>query len=121
MTSVDGGNPANNVIPAAEKAVLNIRYNTEQTSADLKSWFTRCCEAVCGREENGARFDLLLEDGAMPFLTEPGPFVAAMAEAVKEGTGREPELSTTGGTSDARFIQAYCPVVEFGQIGRAHV
>ncbi|WP_330886776.1 succinyl-diaminopimelate desuccinylase [Ferrovibrio sp.] len=118
ITSVDVGNPANNVIPAAARAVLNIRYNTEQTSAGLKSWITRCCEAVCGRQGNQARFDLILEDGAMPFLTEPGPFVAAMAEAVRDGTGRMPELSTTGGTSDARFIQAYCPVVEFGLIGQ---
>lgn len=118
ITTVDVGNPANNVIPAVAKAVLNIRYSTEQTSAGLKAWITRCCEAVCGREENGARFELVLEDGAMPFLTQPGPFVQAMAEAVKEGTGREPELSTTGGTSDARFIQAYCPVVEFGLVGQ---
>ncbi|HLT76143.1 MAG TPA: succinyl-diaminopimelate desuccinylase [Ferrovibrio sp.] len=118
ITTIDVGNPANNVIPASAKAVLNIRYNTEQTSEGLKSWIRRCCEAVCGREENGARFELVLEDGAMPFLTEPGPFVRAMADAVKAGTGREPELSTTGGTSDARFIQAYCPVVEFGLVGQ---
>src|SRR5690606_24545802 len=118
ITTIDVGNPANNVIPASAKAVLNIRYNTEQTSEGLKSWIRRCCEAVCGREENGARFELVLEDGAMPFLTEPGPFVRAMADAVKAGTGREPELSTTGGTSDARFIQAYCPVVGFGLVGQ---
>ena len=123
ITTVDVGNPANNVIPAAAKAVLNIRYNTEQTSAGLKDWITRTVESVCGgqganRALQGTRFDLTLEDGAMPFLTSPGPFVAAMAEAVKTGTGRMPELSTTGGTSDARFIQAYCPVVEFGLVGQ---
>ncbi len=123
VTTVDVGNPANNVIPANAKAVLNIRYNTEQTSAGLKDWIIRTCEAVCGSQgENrallGTRFDLTLEDGAMPFLTAPGPFVAAMAEAVEVGTGRKPELSTTGGTSDARFIQAYCPVVEFGLVGQ---
>lgn len=121
ITTVDVGNPANNVIPASARAVLNIRYNTEQTSAGLKDWIRRCCEAVCGPQvpgQNGGRFDLVLEDGAMPFLTEPGPFVSAMAAAVEAGTGRRPELSTTGGTSDARFIQAYCPVVEFGLIGQ---
>ncbi|MCW0233643.1 MAG: succinyl-diaminopimelate desuccinylase [Ferrovibrio sp.] len=123
ITSIDVGNPANNVIPANAKAVLNIRYNTEQSSEGLKSWITRTCEAICGGQgENrallGTRFDLVLEDGAKPFLTAPGPFVAAMAEAVKAGTGRMPELSTTGGTSDARFIQAYCPVVEFGLVGQ---
>lgn len=118
ITTIDVGNPANNVIPAAAHAVLNIRYNTEQTADGLKHWILRACEAVCGRQHNGARFDLVLEDGARPFLTRPGPFVAAMAQAVREGTGREPELSTTGGTSDARFIQAYCPVVEFGLIGQ---
>lgn len=123
ITTVDVGNPANNVIPAKASAVLNIRYNTEQSSEGLKSWITRTCEAICGSQgENrallGTRFDLVLEDGAMPFLTAPGPFVAAMAEAVQEGTGRVPDLSTTGGTSDARFIQAYCPVVEFGLVGQ---
>lgn len=123
ITTIDVGNPANNVIPASAHAVLNIRYNTEQTSDGLKGWITRTCEAVCGSQSGnralqGARFDLVLEDGAMPFLTQPGPFVAAMAAAVREGTGQEPELSTTGGTSDARFIQAYCPVVEFGLIGQ---
>lgn len=118
ITTIDVGNPANNVIPASAHAVLNIRYNTEQTADGLKSWITRVCESVCGSQGNGARFDLVLEDGAMPFLTKPGPFVAAMADAVREGTGREPELSTTGGTSDARFIQAYCPVVEFGLVGQ---
>jgi len=118
ITTIDVGNPANNVIPASARAVLNIRYCTEQTAAGLKDWIRRCCLAVCGPEENGGRYDLVLEDGAQPFLTAPGPFVAAMADAVQAGTGRVPDLSTTGGTSDARFIQAYCPVVEFGLIGQ---
>lgn len=112
ITTVDVGNPANNVIPAQARAVLNIRYNTEQNSAGLKAWIEGCCAL------GGAEVEVTFEDGAMPFLTQPGPFVAAMAEAVAEGTGRQPALSTTGGTSDARFIQAYCPVVEFGLVGQ---
>ncbi|WP_430396096.1 succinyl-diaminopimelate desuccinylase [Ferrovibrio sp.] len=113
IVTVDVGNAATNVIPAQARAVLNIRYNTEQTSAGLKAWI----EACCGLGGEG-RVEVAFEDGARPFLTEPGPFVQAMAEAVAEGTGRQPELSTTGGTSDARFIQAYCPVVEFGLVGQ---
>ncbi len=116
ITTVDVGNPANNVIPAQAHAVLNIRYNTEQNSAGLKAWIESCC-ALGGSLADG-KVAVRFEDGAMPFLTQPGPFVQAMAEAVAEGTGRQPDLSTTGGTSDARFIQAYCPVVEFGLVGQ---
>ncbi len=113
IVTVDVGNAATNVIPAQARAVLNIRYNTEQTSAGLKTWIETCC----GLGGEG-RVEVAFEDGARPFLTQPSPFVQAMAEAVAEGTGRQPELSTTGGTSDARFIQAYCPVVEFGLVGQ---
>lgn len=116
IVTVDVGNPANNVIPATARAVLNIRYSTEQTADGLKAWISDCC-ALGGAVDHG-QVSVKFEDGAMPFLTQPGPFVAAMAEAVAAGTGRRPELSTTGGTSDARFIQAYCPVVEFGLIGQ---
>ncbi|WP_428249949.1 succinyl-diaminopimelate desuccinylase [Ferrovibrio sp.] len=113
IVTIDVGNAATNVIPAQARAVLNIRYNTEQNSAGLKAWIETCC----GLGGEG-RVEIAFEDGARPFLTQPGPFVQAMAEAVAEGTGRQPELSTTGGTSDARFIQAYCPVVEFGLVGQ---
>jgi len=116
IVTVDVGNPANNVIPATARAVLNIRYSTEQTADGLKAWISDCC-ALGGTADTG-QVSVKFEDGAMPFLTQPGPFVAAMAEAVTAGTGRKPELSTTGGTSDARFIQSYCPVVEFGLIGQ---
>lgn len=123
IVTVDVGNPATNVIPAAARAVLNIRYNTEQDAGRMKDWIRRAAEAVCGsqganRPLQGTRFELEFEDGARPFLTAPGPFVAAMAAAVEAATGRRPELSTTGGTSDARFIQAHCPVVEFGLVGQ---
>lgn len=118
IVTIDVGNPATNVIPAAARAVLNIRYSTEQNATDLQNWITRAVVAACGEAGNGGQFDLSFENGAVPFLTKPGPFVAEMVAAVKEATGREPELSTTGGTSDARFIQAYCPVVEFGLVGQ---
>lgn len=116
IVSVDVGNAATNVIPASARAMLNIRYNTEHTAEQLKEWIRQCC--ALGGALDIERVVVQFEDGARPFLTQPGPFVSAMAAAVAAATGREPELSTTGGTSDARFIQAYCPVVEFGLVGQ---
>src|SRR3546814_14387341 len=72
ITTIDVGNPANNVIPASAKAVLNIRYSTEQTSAGLKDWIRRSVAAVCGPAEHGGPYDLALGDGAMPVPSAPG-------------------------------------------------
>jgi len=112
VTSIDVGNPAGNVIPAAGSARFNIRFNTEWTAERLEAWLRERLDEV------GGGYDLDLTCGALPFLTEPGSFTALIAEAVEAATGRRPELSTTGGTSDARFISRYCPVAEFGLIGR---
>jgi len=112
ITTVDVGNAANNVIPAVARATFNIRFNTEHTAEALSAWLRAECDGV------GGAYDLQISVGGEPFLTEPGPFTALIAEAVAEVTGRRPELSTTGGTSDARFIQKYCPVAEFGLAGR---
>jgi len=108
ITTIDVGNPATNVIPAEARATFNIRYNTEQTGAALEAWICKTCAAAAGRHK------IDIEQGSSPFLTQPGPLSDAVAAAVEAVTGRRPELSTTGGTSDARFIKSYCPVAEFG-------
>ena len=112
VTTVDVGNPATNVIPATARATFNIRFSPAQTSDGLKQWITDCCAAECPDH------DLELSVGAEPFLTPPGEFIERIAQAVADVTGRQPELSTTGGTSDARFITRHCPVAEFGLVGR---
>jgi len=112
VTTIDIGNTATNVIPAQAKAVFNVRFSTEQTSDGLTQWLRQQCDELAGD------YDLDIEVGAEPFLTDPGRFTDILAGAVAEVTGHQPELSTTGGTSDARFIQRHCPVAEFGLIGR---
>jgi succinyl-diaminopimelate desuccinylase len=115
FTSVDVGNPARNVIPARAIAKFNIRFNDTWTSCTLETELRRRLAGV----NDAASFDLVCHPtNAEAFLTRPGPFVDLVAEAVEAETGRKPQLSTTGGTSDARFIQAYCPVIEFGVVGK---
>ncbi len=111
ITSVDVGNPTSNVIPAAARAAFNIRFNDRHTADSLKTWLTERCAGV------GGRFDLEVEVSGEAFLTPPGPLSDLVASAVKRVTGRTPELTTAGGTSDARFIKDHCPVVEFGITG----
>ncbi len=115
VTTIDVGNPGTNVIPARATARVNIRFNPGHRGADLAAWFQEECRLA------NEGFDGKVEVKAMisgeAFLTEQGPFTAVIADAVRETTGREPDLSTTGGTSDARFIRSLCPVVEFGLVG----
>ena len=110
LASIDVGNTASNVIPAQATALFNIRFNTEQTSDDLEKWLREQCDAV------GGDYTLNINIGAKPFLTQPGPFTDLISDAVEEVTGIKPALTTTGGTSDARFIHHHCPVAEFGLI-----
>jgi succinyl-diaminopimelate desuccinylase len=112
ITSVDVGNPAANVIPAEARAVFNIRFNTEHTGPGLERWLRERLDRI------GGRYRLEVELGAEPFLTEPGPFSELIQAAVADVLGARPALSTTGGTSDARFIRAHCPVAEFGLVGQ---
>ncbi|MGE4526903.1 MAG: succinyl-diaminopimelate desuccinylase [Rhodospirillaceae bacterium] len=112
VTTVDVGNPATNVIPGAAQAALNIRFNTEQTAEGLMRWIS---EAVA---RHAPAATVAFECSAHPFLTPPGALSDLVAAAVAEVAGVTPELSTSGGTSDARFIKDYCPVVEFGLVGR---
>ena len=110
------GNPATNVIPARAEARLNIRFNPNHTGEALTAWLARECETA-GRAFPGGRLHLKVAVSGEAFYTEPGRFVEVVAAAVKAATGETPELSTSGGTSDARFIRALCPVVEFGLVG----
>ena len=112
ITTVDVGNDATNVIPARATAVFNIRFNTEHSGAGLQARLRQVCEEV------GGDYALDLQTGSEPFLTAPGTFTALVVDAIEAAIGRRPALSTTGGTSDARFIKDVCPVVEFGLIGR---
>ncbi|RWR33391.1 succinyl-diaminopimelate desuccinylase [Sinirhodobacter populi] len=116
ITTIDCGNPANNVIPAKARATVNIRFNDAHTSAILESWGKTLARAVT--EETGVAFALKTEVSGESFITPPGPFTDLVARAVEAETGVKPELSTSGGTSDARFIKAHCPVLEFGLVGK---
>ena len=112
ITSIDVGNPATNVIPARATARLNVRFNDLHSGDGVHAWLAaRCAEA------GGARFDLQSVCSGEPFLCPPGPLSEVVSEAVSRVVGRTPELSTTGGTSDARFIKDVCPVCEFGMVG----
>ncbi len=116
ITSIDVGNGATNVIPQAATARFNIRFNDEHTLDSLKA---RIEAAVAEAARPGITPSVTYARGnSQSFITKPGPFVEMVAETIAEVTGREPELSTTGGTSDARFIKDYCPVIEFGLVGQ---
>jgi succinyl-diaminopimelate desuccinylase len=111
ISTIDIGNPAANVIPARARAVFNIRFNDLWTSDRLKRWLAERLDAV------GGRYTLELSAGSESFLVPPGIVSACLQQAIRRVTGLAPALSTTGGTSDARFIQAHCPVAEFGLVG----
>jgi succinyl-diaminopimelate desuccinylase len=112
VTVIDVPNTATNVIPAVARAKFNIRYNTEWTRPRLEA-HVRALAVEAGAPLK-ARFDIAFSGTGDVFLTKPGPLVDTLAAAVTSVTGRTPALTTNGGTSDARFIQAHCPVVEFG-------
>jgi succinyl-diaminopimelate desuccinylase len=112
LTSVDVGNPATNVIPAAARAMLNIRFNDRHSGASLTAWLRAALA------QHAERFDLDASISGESFLTPPGPTVERLRAAVQAVTGRSPKLDTGGGTSDARFITRLCPVAEFGLVGR---
>ncbi len=116
VTSIDVGNPATNVIPGQIMARFNIRFNDLHTSKSLIAWIRQECETVTARLGGDYRLDVSVTGES--FITPPGPFSALVAGAIAQVTGTAPELSTTGGTSDARFIKDHCPVVEFGLVGQ---
>ena len=113
VSTLDVGNPASNVIPAEARATFNVRFNDLHDSAGVEAWVRRRLDAV------GGAYDLSMRVSGESFLTPPGRLSEVIVAAVEGVTGSRPELSTTGGTSDARFIKDYCPVAEFGLVGRS--
>jgi succinyl-diaminopimelate desuccinylase len=111
ITSVDVGNPASNVIPAAARATFNVRFSDRYTARTLEAKLRTRLDTV------SADYRLETNAGAEPFLTTPGAFTDLLEALIERELGVLPELSTTGGTSDARFIKEVCPVVEFGLVG----
>jgi succinyl-diaminopimelate desuccinylase len=111
-TIISVPNTATNVIPAFARVNFNIRYNDLHTPATVEAWIRGHCEKVAA--ELGVRYKITLSGTGDVFLTKPGPLVNAMAEAARTVTGSPPRFTTTGGTSDARFIKDFCPVVEVG-------
>ncbi|WP_271084309.1 succinyl-diaminopimelate desuccinylase [Brevundimonas sp. NIBR11] len=116
ITTVDIANPATNVIPSEARARLNIRFNPAQTGDGLIDWLNR--EAGRVQAETGLQITLEHMCSGEAFLTPHGAFVTAVQDAVEQTTGLRPDASTTGGTSDARFIRAMCPVLELGLVGQ---
>jgi succinyl-diaminopimelate desuccinylase len=114
FTSVDVGNRTVNLIPGEARARFNIRYNDLHTPETLKALIAARCAAAAGDVRWRIEY---LPSNSWVFRTKPGPFIDLVTGAIAEATGREPKLSTSGGTSDARFIKDYCPVVEFGLVG----
>jgi succinyl-diaminopimelate desuccinylase len=112
LTTVDVGNPAGNVIPARATARFNVRFNDRHTGASIERWLRERFDGV------GGAYELKVQVSGEAFLTPPGAFSTLLSAAVERYTNRTPELSTSGGTSDARFIKDYCPVAEFGLIGQ---
>ncbi|MFE1601257.1 succinyl-diaminopimelate desuccinylase [Methylobacterium sp. ID0610] len=116
FTTLDVGNPSTNVIPAEARGMFNIRFNDLWTPETLEAELRRRLAAASG---NAVRYTLEVRPtNAVAFLTQPDAFVDRVAAAIEAETGRRPALSTTGGTSDARFIKDACPVIEFGLVGQ---
>ncbi|NRG16112.1 succinyl-diaminopimelate desuccinylase [Rhizobiales bacterium] len=116
VTTVDVGNPASNIIPASAFARFNIRFNDQWSLETLKA---RVSETLNDAAPEGLDWKVeFSRDGSDSFLTRDDALINMLSSAIRTETGREPELSTGGGTSDARFIKNYCPVVEFGLVGK---
>ena len=112
VTTFDVGNPAGNVIPSRATARFNIRFSPAHSFESLKAWVSEQVDQV--KAEMGGTWSIVSTEGADAFITEPGAFVGLVQDAVEQETGVLPKLSTSGGTSDARFVKDYCPVLEFG-------
>lgn len=117
VVTVDTGNAATNVIPATCSGTVNIRFNDTHSGESLTQWLEG--EVAKIRSEFGVEVAMKIKVSGESFITPPGALSALVANAVAAETGVTPELSTTGGTSDARFVKAHCPVVEFGLVGQS--
>ncbi|WP_309664602.1 succinyl-diaminopimelate desuccinylase [Tabrizicola sp.] len=116
ITTIDCGNPVTNVIPARGTATVNIRFNDLHSGASVSDWLRGHAAAVAAK--TGVAIAARISISGESFLTPPGALSALIARAVEAETGRVPVASTSGGTSDARFVKDHCPVVEFGLVGR---
>ncbi|WP_204112387.1 succinyl-diaminopimelate desuccinylase [Shimia biformata] len=116
IVTMDTGNPATNVIPATCRATVNIRFNDLHSGVSLTSWMQEKVDDVAAA--TGIDIAMKVQVSGESFITPPGPLSDMVASAVQAETNRTPELSTSGGTSDARFVQHICPVVEFGLVGK---
>ncbi|SHI78737.1 succinyl-diaminopimelate desuccinylase [Wenxinia saemankumensis] len=116
LVTMDVGNPATNVIPRQGRATVNIRYNDAHSGQSLSDWLRAQADEVAG--DFGVEIAVRVSNSGESFVTPPGELSDLVAAAVRAETGLDPALSTTGGTSDARFVKDHCPVVEFGLVGR---
>ena len=116
VVTMDTGNPATNVIPATCTAAVNVRFNDAHTSQDILDWMSTQATKVAG--EFDVEVDMKVKVSGESFLTPPGDLSELVVKAVAAETGVTPVLSTSGGTSDARFVKSHCPVVEFGLVGK---
>lgn len=116
IVTIDTGNPATNVIPAQTRAAVNIRFNDTHTGASISDWLNTQAAEVA--KDFGIQIDTKIKISGEAFLTPPGELSALISKAVEKETGLTPALSTSGGTSDARFVKDHCPVVEFGLTGK---
>jgi succinyl-diaminopimelate desuccinylase len=116
VVTIDTGNPAPNVIPAQSRATVNIRFNDAHSGASLTDWLRSEADKI--EAEFGTKVEMKVKISGESFITPPGALSDLVSNAVKAETGLTPELSTTGGTSDARFVKSHCPVVEFGLVGK---
>lgn len=116
VVTIDTGNPATNVIPAQAKSTVNIRFNDAHSGASLTDWLQAEADKIAAAF--GVEIGLKIQISGESFITPPGALSELVSAAVEAETGVKPELSTTGGTSDARFVKNHCPVVEFGLVGK---
>ena len=115
VSTIDVNNPATNVIPAKARATFNVRFNDLHKATDIERWLREQFDMVTNQTDSS--YDLITKVSGEAFLSPPGQLSAVLSGAVTEVIGRTPVLSTSGGTSDARFIKDYCPVAEFGMVG----
>lgn len=116
VVTIDTGNPATNVIPAQTRATVNLRFNDAHSGASLTTWLQDQADEISAEFGVGVVLDVSISGES--FITPPGALSELVARAVQVETNRTPEMSTSGGTSDARFMQHHCPVVEFGLVGK---